>query len=131
MGRSIRLTCNECKKSFDLNIGQGISDNNVDTVLGHFEGSTADLLREKISILGRESYWNYRSMIGYCGSCKSYVAIPTLTIVDNGKEYVTAGKCGCGSSCELIDDNDDTRMKDIKCPKCNGTMTVEMTGMWD
>ena len=131
MGRSIRLTCNDCKEYIDLNIGQSRSDNKLDRVLGHFDGQTSDLIKEKLSLLGEDAYWNYCSMIGYCESCGSYSEIPTFTIKDNGKDYVTAGKCSCGSTCELIDDNDQTRMNDLRCPKCQGRMTVETTGMWD
>ena len=131
MGRSIRLTCNDCKQSYDLNIGQSRSDNKLDRVLGYFDDKTADLIRGKLSFLGEDAYWNYRSMIGYCGKCGSFSSIPTLTIKDNGKDYVTAGKCSCGNPCELIEDNDQTRMKDLRCPGCRGKMTVEITGNWD
>ena len=131
MGRSIRLTCNDCKQSYDLKIGQGRSDNKLERVIGYFDGQTADLIQEKLSLLGEDAYWNYRSMIGYCKACGSYSSIPTLTIKDNGKDYVTAGKCSCGGTCELIEDKDQTRMNDLRCPKCQGKMTVEITGNWD
>lgn len=131
MGRSIRLTCNDCKQSYDLNIGQGRSDNNLERVLGYFDRQSADLIRGKLSVLGEDAYWNYRAMIGYCGSCGSYSSIPTITVKNNGKDYVTAGKCSCGATCELIDDNDQTRMNDMRCPKCHGKMTAEITGTWD
>lgn len=131
MGRSIRLTCNDCKQSYDLKIGQSRSDNKLDRVLGHFDRQTADLIKEKLSFLGEDAYWNYRSMIGYCRTCGSYSSIPTLTITDNGKDYVTAEKCSCGGLCMLIEDNDQTRMNDLRCPKCSGKMTVEITGNWD
>ena len=131
MGRSIRLTCNDCKQSYDLNIGQGISDRNLEQVLVNFDRQTSDTIREKLSFLGEDAYWNYRRMIGYCGSCGSYSSIPTITIKNNGKDYITAAKCSCGGTCELIEDNDQTRMNDIRCHRCHGKMTVEITGMWD
>ncbi len=131
MGRSIRLTCNDCKQSYDLNIGQGRSDNDLDRVLGYFDHQTAELIRGKLSVLGEDTYWNYRNMIGYCGSCGSYSSIPTFTIKNKRKDYVTARKCSCGCACELIEDNDQTRMNDLRCPKCRGRMTAEITGTWD
>ena len=101
MGRSIRLTCNDCKQSYDLNIGQGRFDNNLERVLGYFDRQSADLIRGKLSVLGEDAYWNYCAMIGYCESCGSYSSIPTITV------------------------------KDLRCPKCHGKMTAEITGTWD
>ena len=131
MGEIIRLKCNDCKQSYELNIGQGIADNTIEKVLGHFDDVTADLIKQKLSVLGEDTYWNYRRMIGYCDSCGSYQEIPTFKITADGKDHVIAEKCNCGNTCELIDDNDQARMNDIRCPKCKSRMTVQITGMWD
>ena len=131
MGRSIRLKCNDCSVSYDLRIGQGIRDNKIENVLGHFDPETSELIRQKLLVLGADQYWNYRRMIGYCDSCKSYLEVPTFQIIENEKRYVTAGKCSCGSSVTLIDDDDQAGMNDLKCPQCSGKITMEPTGMWD
>ncbi|MCR5672972.1 MAG: hypothetical protein K6F87_04580 [Lachnospiraceae bacterium] len=131
MGDIIRLECNECGKSYDLNIGRGMADNSLDRVLGHFDESTSDLIRSKLSVIDKEDYWGYRRMIGRCGSCGTFAAIPVFVINGDGKEYLTAQKCECGASYEIYDDDDDARMKEIRCPKCNGTMSALYTGMWD
>ncbi len=117
--------------SYDLRIGQGISDNKIENALGHFDEKTADLIRRKISVLEEDGYWNYRSMIGYCESCRSFVETPTFHIFNYGKKYVTAQKCSCGADVTLIDENDQSGMNDLKCPKCSGMITMEPTGMWD
>ena len=131
MGRSIRLKCNDCSVSYDLRIGQGISDNKIENALGHFDEKTADLIRRKISVLEEDGYWNYRSMIGYCETCRSFVETPTFHIFNYGKKYVTAQKCSCGADVTLIDENDQSGMNDLKCPQCSGKITMEPTGMWD
>ena len=131
MGQSIRLTCDNCKSTYDLKIGQGRADGNIDRVLAYFDDATSNLIKEKLSVAGEQAVWNYRRMIGSCKACGSFSEIPTFSIRNNDKVYVTAGKCGCGSVCELIDDTDDSRMSKITCPKCGKTVSAEITGMWD
>ena len=131
MGDTIRLKCNDCGKSYDLNIGRGMADNSLDRILSHFDESTSDLIRSKLSVTDKEDSWAYRRMIGCCFSCGIFEAVPVFIINGDGKEYITAEKCKCGASYDIFDDDDDARMKGLKCPKCNGTMSAEYTGMWD
>ncbi len=127
----IRLTCNECKKSYDLNVGQGMKDNRLDRVLTYFDEQTADIVKAKLSLISKPDSWSYRKMIGYCDACKSYLEIPTLWIISDGKEYVTAAKCRCGNTCRLIDDNDGAKMNNLSCPVCGAVMSASNTGIWD
>ena len=131
MGELIRLKCEKCGKSYDLGIGQGMTDNNLETVLAHFDPQTADRIRKELSTQKPGDRWSYRKMIGYCDSCRSYSEIPTFHITKNDKNLTVAGKCSCGSICTLIDDSDRAKMSDIRCPLCNGIMTAVSNGMWD
>ncbi len=131
MGKTIRLKCNDCGKSYDLNIGQGRADNSLDRVLGYFDQETADLIRAKLSILGADERWIYRKMIGYCSSCRSFKEIPTFNIVDDRKDFITAAKCQCNNSCELIDDTDASAMDAVTCPECGGSMSASVLSRWD
>ncbi len=131
MGKTIRLKCNDCNRTYDLNAGQGMKDHSLERVLGYFEAQTADMIRVKLSVLDENGSWSYRRMIGYCSSCRTFREIPTFHIIENNKEYVTAVKCQCGGICELIDDTDPSAIEDIKCPECGGNMSAVKIGMWD
>ena len=131
MGETIRLKCNDCNKAYDLNIGQGIKDNSLDRILGYFDGVTSDMISRKLSVLGTKKSWSFRRMIGYCSSCRSFREIPTFHIFEDQKEYVTATKCQCGSTCEIIDDNDTDAMGSLICPECGGKISSSITAMWD
>ena len=131
MGAIYRLTCRDCKKAYELNVGQGMFDNRIENVLGYFDDKTADLIKEKLSITESSMLWSFRRMIGSCSICKTLEEIPVFTITDEGKDYATAGKCSCGSSAVLFDYNDPKQMDEIKCPVCGGSMDVTKTGMWD
>ncbi len=131
MGDIIRLECNDCGSSYEFNVGKGMVDHSLDRVLSHFDESTADLIRTKLSVIDKDDSWDYRKMIGFCNSCSTLSEIPTFVINGDGKEYVTVRKCDCGAPFELFDDEDESRMNEIKCPKCKGKMSFEYTGMWD
>lgn len=127
----IRLKCNDCGRTFDVSVGQGRKDNEVDRILTYFDVSDADIIKEKLSVLGEHDSWSYRKMIGYCSTCRSFTEIPTFHFNNNDEEYVTAGRCTCGGICTLIDDADKEKMESLECPECNGTIEVQHLGMWD
>ncbi|MBR4575030.1 MAG: hypothetical protein IKO16_08970 [Lachnospiraceae bacterium] len=131
MGETIRLKCNDCGNSYELGIGHGMADNRLDTVLGYFDEVSAERIRRILPASDKGYRWSYRKMIGYCSSCRSYIEIPTFSIMNNEENTTVAATCRCGNNCMLIDDNDKARMNSLLCPKCNGKMTAEIAGMWD
>ncbi len=131
MGELIRLECKKCGRSYDIGVGHGMADKNLDTVLGYFDDPTATHIRELLSSKEAGSRWSYRRMIGYCGSCRSFFEIPTFHITNKEKEQTVAAKCRCGNNCVLFDDTDKAQMDSIKCPECKENMTAKSAGMWD
>ena len=96
MGDTIRLTCNDCNKYYDLDIGHGRSDNDLNRVYSKYNEQTADIIEAKVSV-AESGTWLHRKMIGYCTSCGSIQSIPTFHIKDNDKEYektVLVSLCG-------------------------------------
>ena len=131
MGETIRLKCNDCKRSFDLDTGHGRYDNDLERVLAYFDDRTAEIIKAKLSAAGCDAAWSYRKMIGYCSSCGSIKEIPTFHITDNENKYTVAAKCECGGDPALYDPDDPAAADAVRCPDCHGTMTVEHLGIWD
>ncbi len=131
MGEMIRLKCNDCGNSYDLMIGQGMLDSDLETVKGHFDPKAVSEIEAGLASYKEDAIWSYRQMIGYCSSCRSITSVPTFHIFNKGEEIITAGTCECGHIPVLTDDNDEQAMRHIKCPVCNSPMKPEITGMWD
>lgn len=131
MGELIRLKCEKCGRSYEIGVGHGMADKNLDAVLRNFDDPTAAHIREMLSSSESGTGWSYRKMIGYCSSCRSFFEIPTFHITNKEKEQTVAAKCRCGNNCVLFDDEDRDQMATIKCPDCNDFMTASSAGMWD
>ncbi len=129
MGEIIRLECQKCGNSYELFTGAGMKDNDLEKVLGHFDEAAANDIRQKLSGSNKNDDWSYRSMIGYCSSCRTYRSIPTFNM---SNKTVTTAKCECKAVCELFDEAQVLKgTQKLNCPQCNGMMTATSTGMWD
>ena len=127
MGQIIRVRCENNDNTMELRIGQGIRDNNPDTILGDFP----DARRESIcAMIDAGKMWNYRRALALCRQCGSFTTVPLFETVGDDAVCVTGiCECGHGIKTAVILSTDDEI--GVTCPKCGGRIEMETIGFWD
>ena len=130
MGFLLRLNCKKCGYTGDFQIGAGMRDNDVETLINSFDGSVKE---EAVRILGdpEESVqWDFDRALGQCTVCGKLQAAAVL--IKGGQRI--AGSCECGGPLRLwVSDETFDRQKDVLpvCPECKEVLIPEKAGLWD
>lgn len=131
MGQRIVLKCDNCDNRLLYETGQGIMDNDLDRVLAYYDNkSQADIRRALES--SDKPMWNHTRMLAMCRINRRVDTIPVFTLSVGGTDRIAAVGCTCGGDHELYTDDElESGVKHIKCPKCGHDMQYSVTGYWD
>ncbi len=131
MGQIVSLRCENCGNKIDLQIGQGIRDNNLDIVLGYFDVTSQNLIKDSLSSAGKDAIWAYSRMIVSCDVNHNIQAVPTFHIIENREDRIVAINCNCGGTHTFISVDDIINGTGCKCPKCGKTFKYSISELWD
>ena len=106
-------------------------DNDLDRVLAYYDDkSQADIRRALES--SYNPVWNHTRMVAMCQINRKVDVVPVFTVNVNGEDQVVTVGCRCGGNHELYADEElESGVKRVKCPKCGHEMTVNVIGYWD
>ena len=132
MGLLVSLNCENCKYTIRLNIGSGLRDHNITTVLSYFSDKEQEQIKNEIDINHKRIHWDFRRMIAMCNDTGDIRSIPTFHTYANGEDILIAYSCDCGGDHTFISSND-LQEKNIfcECPKCGAKMIYSEDGFWD
>ena len=134
MGLMISLNCDNCENLIKLNIGSGLRDHNINTVLTYFNGQEQEQIKHEIIDFESEKMkrWDFRRMIAVCNTRGDIKSIPTFHIFTDDEDELIIYNCDCGGDHTFISSNDLREKKIIcECPKCGSKMTYSEDGLWD
>lgn len=135
MGYIYELTCQQCKKTKRLYLGQGIRDYQIDFVVQNYPYEAQKEI--KMIAAGSAEYpiWNFEKKLGWCEKCKEYIEIPELDILasDGVKNIKITGRCHCGNTVTIVGGVKRVEQKKLmlECPLCGKNLEKMKSGIWD
>lgn len=124
MGSILKALCSKCGYQTELFIGGGLADCERETAI-------AAVHNDKEAAAVKESEWfQIKRSAAFCVRCKKLVVATDVTYqqTENGQEMHVWGGCpDCSGLITLIPQD----AREVPCPKCGESLTLDLVGRWD
>ena len=130
MGELLEIKCEKCGKTAELRVGYGLMHGRLENVTTLFP----DRIRSRLPLKEMQSFeipWSFRFVPAVCGTCRSFVAVPSISLKASGKPSESfPGVCpDCGGDVVPLEPEG---IEAQPCPSCGQAgCSVRETGMWD
>jgi hypothetical protein len=127
MGEIIKLACEKHDYDKTLRIGQGIRDYLPDSYIMRFSKAEHSHIFEADQ---KYKIKNCYTSLAFCNKCNDFTTTSILNYFGEERvSFISNGECGHESSeLDIIDTNS---VCNLKCPICQGNISIFRKGFWD